>query len=163
MPIVGQPAAPRLLSRDSVRRFLRDYPVSVPGTGMLNDLLDNVEFSDDDIEEAMLFAVDYYNAFTPTTNLTAASLPRVVVLWGTVSHLLRSEANRQRRNQISAQDGNVGPIDLDNKAATYEQSAQIAWDTFFKMARDIKTQRNMQDGYGGLNSGYRGVARRTFG
>lgn len=154
MPIIGHPVAPRLITRQIVRRFMRDFPGPVRDTGVMNILLDNVEFSDADIEPAITMAIGWYNAMTPVTWFTPDRLPLVVLLYGTVSHLMLSEGIRQVRNMVTVQDGNVQPIGIDDKEAVYMRWAQWFRAEFEKYARNIKTEWNMNQAYGGMSSGY---------
>lgn len=162
MPVIGYPVTTVLPTRAEVRRFMRDYPGPVKDTGVLNDLLDNVEFSDADIDAALSYAVDMYNALTPLTNIGMAQLPRVVTLYGAVSHLMRSEGIRQLRNQATTQDGNVQPIGIDDKHAAYQQWSDWMYNQFLNYARQIKTQRNMEAAWGGLGSGYINTSRSRY-
>lgn len=161
MPVVATPVTPKLLNRDDIRMFMRDVAGQVPNTGVENILLDNVEFSDDDVEKAIRFTVDRYNAYTPMTNITEEGLNRYVLLNGVVCHLLKSEAVRQIRNQATAQQGDVAPIGIDDKMNPYVQLSQIFCVEFDTMAKQIKLQRNMEAAYGGLGSGYQNTARRA--
>ena len=120
MPVIGYPVEEETLTRDQVRRFMRDTPGPVQDTGVLNILLDGVEFSDKDIDAALLFTIDFYNAMTPRTAFDLAYLPRIVILYGAVAHLMNSEGLRQLRNQATVQDGNVQPIGIDDKQALYQ-------------------------------------------
>lgn len=159
MAVVATPATPPQLTRDDIRGFMRDVAGQVPGTGVLNVLLDNVEFSDADIDRAIKFTAARYNAMTPISRLAPDSIDLWVMLNGTVAWLLRSEAARQLRNQSTVQDGDVAPIGIDDKQALYSQMAQQFSDEFNASARGIKTQLNMQSFYGGLGSGYRATSR----
>lgn len=159
MPIIGYPVAVGTISRDDVRRFMRDYPGPVENTGVLNVLLDNVEFSDKDIDDALTYTVDYYNAMTPITNVAFTYLPKVILLFGIASHLMTSEGIRQLRNQATVQDGNVQPIGIDDKHALYMNWAQYLRGEFMNLARSFKNQKNMEAAYGGLSSGYLNVGR----
>jgi hypothetical protein len=62
MPVVGTPTTTQILSRDKIRRFMRDYAGQVKDTGVINILLDNVEFSDADVQDAIEFTVNFYTA-----------------------------------------------------------------------------------------------------
>lgn len=164
MPILATPTTPRLVSRDEVRRWLRDYPPGyVPGTGVLSVLLDGVEFSDADIDAGLQHAADRYNGVTPVTNLSPDLLPRVLLLYGAVAYLLQSESFRQLRNQADAQDGDVAPVGLDSKNNPYAQNAMALWQKWDELARGVKTQRNMEAVFGGLSSGYLSVSRTIYG
>lgn len=163
MPITATPAAPRILSRDDIRLFMRDVAGQISNTGQENILLDNVEFNDDDIERAIRFTVSKYNAITPITLVTAGGINEYVLINGVVCWLLKSEAIRQLRNQATAQQGDVAPIGIDDKTQLYQALAKIFCDEFDIMARAIKTQKNMEAAYGGLGSGYASAARRMGG
>jgi hypothetical protein len=159
MPVVGQPAATQLITRDDVRGFLRDVAGQIPDTGVLNTLLDNVEFSDTDIERAIRFTVARFNGMTPQTRMVAAQMNEWVLLVGTAAHLMKSEAFRQLRNQITAQDADIAPVGLDDKQGPYSNIAKMCDEEFLTMARGIKTQDNMEAAYGNLGSGYRLTSR----
>lgn len=155
MPVIATPTRVRMITRDEIRRWLRDYPSGyVPKTGVINSLLDGVEFSDDDIDQGIRMCTDRYNAMTPYTNLTQDMIPRAIIFYGTAAHLLTSESMRQLRNQASGQVAGVTPVGLDDKHAPYLNAAQLLLAQFDQFARGIKTQRNMEAVYGGLSSGY---------
>jgi len=136
------------LTLGQVTRFLRDYP-------SYNILLDGVQFSEEDIDQAMYFAVEKYNAMTPVTNFTAVNFPNsYVLLVGTCSVLMRSETFLQVRNNLTYSDGDVQSIGVDDKMAAYlrlKDDLNAEWDT---LSRGMKTQRNMEQAYGSLGSGY---------
>lgn len=137
------------LNPGDVTQFLRDY-------GEYNMLLDAVQFSSDDVEKAIHFAVSRYNALTPVTTTTADNFPNDwLLLIGTCSHLMGSESFLQLRNQATYRDGDVENIGVDDKFAMYQQlSASLAND-WNAHAQKIKQQINMESCYGSLSSGYR--------
>jgi hypothetical protein len=144
------------LTVEDIRMFLRDLPTKNPL------LLEQLEFEDADLNRAMQFALDKYNAMTPQTNVPAPSyLNRWVLMVGTCSILLRSEGIRQLRNQLITQDGNIAPVGLDEKQALYLQWADNLQAEFDGLSRQIKTQNNMEACYDGLSSGYRYIGRWT--
>ena len=159
MPIAATPANPTPLTRDDIRMYLRDVASQVPNTGVLNVLLENVNWSDADIDRGIRFTVARYNAMTPQTNATPATINIYVLLNGAVAILLRSEAIRQLVNQATVQDGDIAPIGIDDKQALYAQLAKTFDEEFTIYARGIKTQNNMESAYGGLGSGYRATSR----
>lgn len=159
MPVVVSPAQTQVLTRDEVRGFLRDVAGQIPNTGVINVLLDGPEFSDADIERAIKFTTARYNAITPISRLDPNSINPWVLLVGTSAFLMRSERFRQLRNQVTAQDGDVAPIGVDDKQALYDQVAAQCDEEFLRMARGIKTQLNMEESYGSFGSGYRSVSR----
>lgn len=155
MPVLI-PTNKKPLTVEDIRMFLRDLPAKNPL------LLEQLEFEDKDLERAMQFALDKYNAMTPQTSVPDPSyLNRWVLMTGTCSILLRSEGLRQLRNQLITQDGNIAPVGLDEKQALYLQWADNLQAEFDGLSRQIKTQNNMEACYDGLSSGYRYVGRWT--
>ena len=155
MPVVATPTTPIIVSADQIRRFMRDYADK-------NILLDDVEFSQDDVNQGIEMVTSKYNAVTPQTYLTPpAWAPHLqyVLLLGVAAYLIKSCAFLQLRNQATYQDGDIAPIGIDDKYPLYlqfAQSLQAEWD---EMVRAIKTQNNLECAYGSLSSGYRNVAR----
>jgi len=155
MPVVATPTTPFVVSKDQVRMFLRDRADR-------NILLDEVQFTDDELNLATEMCVSAFNAVTPQSRFSPSSFPehlRYVLLIGTARFLLMSESFVQVRNQATYQDGDIAPIGIDDKASLYSQMAQglkAEWD---ELVRGIKTQNNMESAYGTLGSGYRNVAR----
>jgi hypothetical protein len=144
------------LSTEDIRWFLRDTPQH-------NILLpDGVEFSDDDIQRAVRFATSKYNALTPVSVDPSSSLNEYMLLCGVCAILLRSEGIRQNRNELRAQDGNIAPVNLDEKQAQYANWADRMQQEFDFHARNIKTQQNMESMYGKISSGYRYIGRYTI-
>jgi len=155
MPVIATPTSPRILTRDEVRRWMRDFPPGyIPKTGVINTLLDGVEFSDDDVDAGIQGAVDRYNAMTPITPINVDMLPRVLLLYGAAAHLLWSESFRQLRNQATVADADVPQIGIDDKHGAYLQASAALWNKWDELARAVKTQRNMESVYGGMPSGY---------
>jgi membrane-bound lytic murein transglycosylase B len=141
---------------DDIRWFLRDSPehnIILPG---------GVEFSNDDIQRAIRFTTSKYNAFTPVSQDPAASLNEYMLLCGVCAILLRSEGLRQNRNELRSQDGNISPVNLDEKQAQYAAWADRLQQDFEFHARNIKTQINMESCYGNISSGYRYIGRYTI-
>ena len=160
MPVVGTPTAATILSRDKIRRFMRDYAGQVKDTGVINILLDNVEFSDADVQDAVEFTVNYYTSLPPIIGIfTEATIPPVVLLYGVAAHLLNSEAIRQLRNQATVQDGDVQPIGIDDKYQLYQNASTWMREQFKDLAQRIKVQLNMRGAFGGLSSGYLNTSR----
>lgn len=155
MPVVGTPVTPIIVSVDQIRMFLRDFADK-------NILLDDVQFSQDEVNLAVEMATSAFNAVTPQTSLTPASWPQhlqYVLLLGTARYLMRSESFLQIRNQATYQDGDIAPIGIDDKQAAYSQLANMLKEEWDELVRGIKTQNNMEGAYNELGSGYRNVAR----
>lgn len=155
MPIVATPTTPTVVTKDQVRMFMRDYADN-------NILLDTVQFTDAELNNALEMAVSAFNAITPQSSLTPQTFPthlRYLLLIGTTRFLLMSESFMQVRNQATVQDGDIAPIGISDKAALYAQLAKQLKDEWDELSRGIKTQNNMESGYNSLGSGYRNVSR----
>jgi len=155
MPVVGTPTYPVPVSKDQVRMFLRDRADR-------NILLDDVQFSDDELNNAMEMAVSMFNGLTPQSTLTPSSWPihlKWLLLLGTCRFLMLSESFLQIRNQATYQDGDIVPIGVDDKQAAYAQLAQLLKAEWDEQAHGVKVQNNMESCYDSLGSGYRNVTR----
>ena len=137
------------LTLSQITRFLRDYP-------SYNVLLDSeVQFSEEEVTDAMHFAVEHYNAMTPVTMYTEDTFPNdYVFLIGTCAHLMRSEGFKQLRNQLTYVDGDVSSIGVDDKYAAYTALKSDLAAEWKELSRGIKTQTNLENAYGSLSSGY---------
>jgi hypothetical protein len=153
MPVVGTPTTPVVISRDQVRMFMRDRADR-------NILLDDVQFTDDELNLAAEMATEAFNAVTPQSTFTPSSFPnRYVLLIGTVRFLLNSESFLQIRNQATYSDSDIAPIGISDKAAAYAQLAQQLKAEWDELVRGIKTQSNLEGAYNQLSSGYRNTSR----
>ena len=68
MPVVGTPTTPTVVSKDQVRMFMRDYANN-------NILLDDVQFTDVELNLALAMAASAFNTITPQTNFTPQTFP----------------------------------------------------------------------------------------
>lgn len=153
MPVTGTPVTPVIISTDQIRMFLRDKAEN-------NILLDTVQFSQKDVDQAVYMAVDNFNAITPQTSLYPTNFPnRYLLLLGTAKYLMLSEAFLQVRNQATYQDGDIAPIGISDKVAAYSQLFQIIKAEWDELSRGIKTQNNLESIYNTLGSGYRNTSR----
>jgi hypothetical protein len=155
MPVTATPVTPSVVTKDQIRLFLRDRAEN-------NILLDDVQFTDTELNTAMEMTVSSYNAVTPQTNLTPQNFPthlRYVLLIGTARYLLMTESFMQARNQATVQDGDIAPIGISDKASLYAQLSKDLKAEWDELVRGIKTQNNMESAYGTLGSGYRNTSR----
>lgn len=155
MPITGTPVTPTVVSKDQVRMFMRDKAEN-------NILLDDVQFTDTELNAALEMTVSAFNTVTPQTNFTPQSFPthlRYLLLVGTVRYLLMSESFMQVRNQATVQDGDIAPIGISDKASLYAQLAKQLKDEWDELTRGVKTQNNLESAYNTLGSGYRNTSR----
>lgn len=138
-----------MITTGQVSTFLRDFPD-------YNILLGDVQFTEEDINDAIKFAIDEFNALAPITNYTHENFPNDwLLLLGTAAHLLKSEAFLQLRNMATYADGDVQNIGVDDKGPAYMNFAQALRDEWIANAQRFKQQLNMENGYGWLSSGYR--------
>jgi len=137
MPVTATPVVSSALSPDKVREFMRDYSNK-------NPLLDDVEFSDTEVASAIERAVDHANVIGRPTGYASDSFPNTyVLLLGTCSFLLKSEAFRQLRNQATYQDGNIQPVGIDDKQQLYSSLSQALSAEFTQLVMSIKIAANM--------------------
>jgi hypothetical protein len=164
MTIALTPATPGVVTEDQIRMFLRDYALGhLPGN-QGNILLNDIQFSTEELTFATTMAVSAYNALTPITNYLVENFPNAyVLLLGTCRFLMMSEQFHQVRNQVSVQDGDIAPTGIYEKLQSYMALAQQLTAEWQMLARNIKTQLNMEAGYGFFGSGYRHLGNRRFG
>lgn len=159
---VQLPANTFKLTTAEIRMFMRDQP-------SYNILLDDIEFTDDDIALAMKLTVSKWNAIPPVSTLSSPNqLNEYVLLCGVCCILLRSEGIRQKRNQLITQDGNIAPVGLDEKESIYLKWALHFCEEFDSIAQRIKIQLNMEsilddscNPNNGFGSGYRYIGKHT--
>ncbi|RLI86683.1 MAG: hypothetical protein DRP01_03695 [Archaeoglobales archaeon] len=136
-----------------VTRFLRDYP-------SYNIMLDTVQFDDEDISASIRFAISEFNAITPISSYASDAPDKFpnewLLLLGAASHLMSSEAFLQIRNQVTYNDGNVA-IGVDDKWQAYTNLKNDLKKDWKTTAQKFKQQKNMEQCYGGLSSGYRWI------
>jgi hypothetical protein len=137
------------ITSGQVSRFLRDFADN-------NILLAEVQFTEEDISDAMMFALAEFNAMTPISSYTGEGFPNDwILLLGTAAHLMMSESILQLRNMATYQDGDIQNIGIDDKHAQYSQLGQNLKAEWKATAQKFKQQLNMESGYDSLSSGYR--------
>lgn len=164
MPVVATTATPFKITEDNIRMFLRDYALGKLPGGQGNIILDDVQFTPDELTNAIYFAVQAYNAVTPISSVTEETFPNpYLLLIGTARFLMMSESFHQLRNQVHVQDGDIAPTGIYEKHQLYLQLAQQLKAEFDELTRNIKNQQNMEGAYGFLGSGYRYIGRGRYG
>jgi hypothetical protein len=165
MPVVGTPVTsdPKI-SVEEVRLWLRDAALNVLPGGQGNILLDDIQFTQEEVDFALRMAVANFNVVTPQSGHTIENFPNdYLLLLGTSRFLMVSESFHQLRNQVTAQDGDIAPTGIYDKHQAYLALAQTLrgeWDT---LVRGVKNQNNMEGAYGVLGSGYKNVSRHRYG
>lgn len=130
------------LVENDIRMWLRDNEPE------LNTLLDDYEFSPEEIRQAITYAQDYWNEQPPYIgNIDYDRNPfRFHLLQGTVGNLLFMAANRYRRNHLQYQAGGLA-VDDQNKSQLYEAAAARIWEEFKQWVRMNKRTINASNGF----------------
>jgi len=137
------------LTETDLRVFLMDKPE-------LNTLIAGQRWSSEDIEQAELFVVDYFNIMNPPTmpGWTLESFPyRALLLIGTAAHLLKSAAINEASNQFSYSADGVQVNDKD-KAQVFTAMGEAYWTEFKQLAQGIKINFNIAGCFGTQHSEY---------
>lgn len=135
-----------------VRMYLRDKVEN-------NILLDEIQFTKDDIRRAISLSTETYNITTPITNYTWDLVPRPLHLLGTCYWLMLSETFIQARNQASVPTDGLGVIGIDDKAPLYQSLANQLKRELRQATKEYKHSRNLERCYGNLPSGYVNVTQ----
>jgi hypothetical protein len=143
----GKPVTPRgndcAMTEMEVRIFLRDTDPSA------NILIDDYEFSSEEIRTAMNMAMDRWNDMPPDIYRgDYDAFPyRSIFLLGVASYLLSIAANRYRRNSLAINAGGTSVNDQD-KSGQYDQAAARLRDEFLHAVRTKKRELNSNLGWG---------------
>ena len=126
-----------------VRIFLRDNDPAA------NILLDDFEFSPEEIRTAMNITVDRWNDTPPDIyRMDYDEFPyRSILLMGVASNLLSMAAHRYRRNSLAINAGGTSVTDQD-KAREYDQAAMRLRDEYLQAIRKKKRELNVGLGWG---------------
>jgi len=126
-----------------VRVFLRDKNPAA------NILLDDFEFTPEEIRTAMNITVDRWNDTPPEIYRTDwDKFPyRSILLLGVASNLLAMAAHRYRRNSLQISAGGTSVNDQ-AKAAEYDQASMRLRDEFLTAVRKKKRELNANLGWG---------------
>ena len=119
----------------------------------VNDLLDEVEYSDNEIAAAIRRGVDLWNSTTPMLNqhtYTPTTFPwkfRSQWIDVTIGFLKNMAADWYERNHLQYQAGGV-TIDDRNKWQSYRKDGQFRLQQYKDWLKDVKVQLNMMGGWG---------------
>lgn len=127
------------LTEVDVRVFMRDYDPD------LNILLDDYEYTSDEIRQAQTLCVDRWNETPPIIdNYTVDTFPfRYYYLLGTCANLMTMAAMSYRRNKLNAQITG-GAVDPNAKAKEYEVAAAKMSADFREWMNRAKAQINQE-------------------
>lgn len=142
MPIVGSES---FVTLTEIQNFIRDNDPEK------NLLLDDMEFSPEELEAAATHTVDYWNEMPPSIgSYRYTKFPyRYHLLLGTTAQLLRVAAHRYRRNELQSRIAGGAHSDQ-AKAATYDQAADKLWAEYRKWVTAKKYELNMEQGWGSI-------------
>lgn len=141
------PTDPRIVTEADIRLFLIDK------TEDDNYLLDNVEFTPEEIAQAHGHAVDKYNSTLPLVHI-ATELPRYEAIIGTAAILLRMKAINHARNQLEYSNKSGTAVQDKNKAQIYLSIAQGLMGEFDQRIQALKIHINLELCYGYVGSQY---------
>jgi len=115
-----------------------------------NFLLEAVEFTDEEVNNAMVLAVDKYNATLPLVNTyTSDNFPyRYEMLLGASAILLKIKAINMMRNNLNYQTSDGVAINDLEKRQEYFQLAQAMDQEFLDRITKIKVSKNAEECYG---------------
>ncbi len=146
----------KVLTVADVRLYAKD-------DAALNVLLEGRFQSEDSlIELAMKLAVNDFNVVPPISSYAIKTFPSdTVLMYGTLHHLANGEAERQLRNNVTynAQGLNAG---IDDKFQHYNQLALYYKQLFEAKIKELKTQQNLEQAWGGSFSPYAGLNEYKF-
>lgn len=124
-----------------------------------NILLDDVEFSPQDVEAAMCMAISQLNTMPPITNFTIDNTPEYLLILGTCRWLAFSNTWLQARNQLTFSSDDNEVIGIDDKFPLYMQLQNDLRNEWSLASGEYKKSINAESGYGALESGYANVTR----
>jgi hypothetical protein len=138
---ISNPAT--VLSEMDIRIWLRDTDPAA------NLLIDDVEFSPEEIRTAATLAVDVFNDEPPyVTGFDVYTFPyRSALLRGTAANLLFMAAHRFRRNKLQYTIPGGGVSDQ-NKDAEYDAAGQRLWAEYKAWIATYKRAVNIHQGWG---------------
>lgn len=128
-----------------VRIWLRDNDPEA------NLLLNDFEFTPEEIRTCMTLAVDHWNEQPPfISNYDYDEFPfRSQLLKGTVANLMFAAGYRFRRNALKMQSGGLAGDDQD-KSQEYDQVGNRLWQEYHNWCLRSKTSINMERGWATL-------------
>lgn len=134
------------LTEVDIRVWMRDKDPS------MNLLLDDLEFTPEEIRQAMTFTVDYWNEQPPIMRgYDYDKFPyRFALLCGTAAHLMFMAAMRFRRNALQYNAGGLQIADQE-KYQAYDQAGGMWWTEFKKWVADKKRSLNAEIGWASLS------------
>lgn len=124
-----------------IRMALRDFPE-------YNNLLNDVEFSDNEIAHCITKPIELWNEMPPDIGLyTTANFPwRQAHISATIGFLLKIAGHHYIRNQLQYSSGGLS-VDDKNKGPIYLKLADDAINQFLQFCMDRKQAANIMNGF----------------
>jgi len=125
----------------------------------LNTLVDGVKFTPEDIEQACINVVDYFNLIPPPNKhaYTVENFPsRALMALGVWGWLLRGAAIGDAINNLTYSAAGVQVNDRD-KAEIYTNLGTAMWQEFKELATQMKLVQSVNKAYGIASSEYYGL------
>lgn len=131
------------LTDNVIRSFLRDADPDA------NLLLDDFEFTPEEIRTARTLIVDKWNETPPPVGVYQYdNFPyRYHYMLGACAQLMYIAANRYRRNELQYTIGG-GAVADQSKADSYDKAGDKLMAQFNEWMKQEKLRRNMEDGFG---------------
>ena len=139
--------ATQVLTAEEVSTFLRDRVEN-------NHLLDTVEFPPTIINLAIELAISEFNSIPPMSQHNLLDFPsKSILLSGTLYKMFSGQCALMARNHMEYSDGGL-TIPVEERFQLYTALAGMYQSDFQNSARAIKTQMNLDSGWGGVSSAY---------
>jgi hypothetical protein len=131
-----------------VREYVSDYAPN-------NYLIEGEEFTETYIQLCMDLAVDEFNGLSPLTHYQLSGFPsKAVLLQGTLWKMYDGKAALLARNTMSYADGGL-QIPLEERSELYSSLAARFGQQFKDSGIKLKTNLNMEAGWGHVSSDYK--------
>jgi len=139
-----------IITEKELRIFSMDRPE-------LNTLIDGIKFGPEEIEQAQIYVVDYYNMLPPPTgrSYTVETFPsRALMLIGVWGHLLRGASIGDTINELEYSLDGVQVNDRSHGQA-FASLGTAYWQEFTEMSKQVKISRNIEQLFGHKGSEWR--------
>lgn len=136
-----------VLSVTEVSEYIRDESSN-------NHLLDGKEFTDTVINLAIKLAISEFNSMPPVGSVDIYNFPsKAILMSGTLYKMFAGQAALLARNTMSYSDGGL-QIPVEERFQLYTTLSEMYRQDFMNSARALKTQANLESGWGGVSSDY---------
>lgn len=136
-----------VLSVVEVSEFIRDQAEN-------NHLIDGTEFNPTVINLAISLAISEFNSMPPLGSFDVFTFPsKAILMSGTLYKMFAGQAALLARNHMSYSDGGL-QIPVEERYQLYQSLSEMYHQDFIVSGRALKTQLNIEDGWGGVRSDY---------